>query len=359
MASKRGIVGALLCFTMLAQEQAKPPSEPSEPRIKVDVTEVVVPVTVLDHDNNSIAGLQPRQFRVYDNGKEQDIKVDSTYYPISLVICVQANAAVEAVLPQIRKIGSLLEAFVVGEQGEAALIAFDARIRTLQEFTNESDNISKAVQKIYPGSTSSRMIDSVQEGVRMLRNRPRNRRRVILLIGETRDVASEARLREVLIEAQLANVNVYTVNINRLVTTVTKTPEPPRPLNRDINSMPMPGGAVATPTTVPQKTGHVGYAADFIPLLVEIFRDVKSIFVSNHAEVLTKGTGGEEFSFVKQRGLEEAISRIGAELHSQYIIDYVPNNREVDVFHELKVVVNDPRVKEVRHRPGYWLAPIR
>ena len=90
---------------------------------------------------------------------------------------------------------------------------------------------------------------------------------------------------------------------------------------------------------------------------MEIFKDVKYIFKDNPVELFTKGTGGSEFAFMKQRGLEEAISRIGEELHSQYLISYSPNNKEEGGFHEIVVeVAGRPEVKKVQTRPGYWLA---
>jgi hypothetical protein len=46
-----------------------------------------------------VDGLQPFQFHLYDNGKEQNINVDVTYQPISLVIVLQANAHVDGILP--------------------------------------------------------------------------------------------------------------------------------------------------------------------------------------------------------------------------------------------------------------------
>ena len=36
--------------------------------------------------------------------------------------------------------------------------------------------------------------------------------------------------------------------------------------------------------------------------------------MDNPVELMTKGTGGKEYSFVSQRGLETAISEIGREL---------------------------------------------
>ena len=98
-----------------------PDETPNADTIRVNVTNIVVPVGVYDHDDNNVNGLQGRNFHLFDNGKEQDIAVDVNFHPISLVIAIQANAAVEQILPQVRRIGSMLESFVVGDQGEAAV----------------------------------------------------------------------------------------------------------------------------------------------------------------------------------------------------------------------------------------------
>src|SRR5260370_21899492 len=90
----------------------------------------------------------------------------------------------------------------------------------------------------------------------------------------------------------------------------------------------LPSNVLATPTTVLQSGILPGSNADAVPLLIEIFKDVKAIFVDNPAEKMTKATGGQEFSFYKQRGLEEAIQKLGSELHSQYKITYKPNNKD-------------------------------
>ena len=77
------------------------------------------------------------------------------------------------------------------------------------------------------------------------------------------------------------------------------------------------------------------------------------LFKDNPAELFTKGTGGREFSFYRQRGLEEAIQHIGEELHSQYLISYNPNNKEEGGFHQIQVVVAGRRdVGRVQTRPG-------
>jgi VWFA-related protein len=361
MTALRVLLAGGCAFALLAQDaqdgaQAADVKQPPAPIIRTTVDFVMVPVTVLDRDGNYVDGLQPRQFRLYDNDKEQNIKVDVAFLPISMVIAIQANDHVEGILPKINKIGGLIAPLVIGDQGEAAVLAFDSRLRVLQDFTSDPVKISDAIKKIQPGSSQSRMIDAVDESVRMLRARPPNRRRIVLLISETRDSSSEGRVREALIAAQLANVSVYSVDISRVSSSLTAPPPVPRPNNLPPAMTPLPPGVPATPTTVMQTTGSQGGSAQFVPLMVEIFKDVKSIFVDNPVEMFTKGTGGDEFGFMRQHGLEDAIEHIGAELHSQYLISYNPNNKDEGGFHQITVEVADMRGVKVRTRPGYWLA---
>ena len=55
-----------------------------------------------------------------------------------------------------------------------------------------------------------------------------------------------------------------------------------------------------------------------------------------------------------QRTLERAISDLGEELHSQYLLTYVPNNQEEGGYHNIVVQVLKPDMK-VRARDGYYL----
>ena len=235
---------------------------------------------------------------------------------------------VDGILPQVKKIGGLIAPLLIGEQGEAAVIAFDSRIRTLQDFTSDSEKITKSIKDLTAGSSSSRMIDAVGAATRMLRTRPTNRRRIILYVGETRDISSETRIREALMDLQYANVMFYPVDMSRLFSTLSAKPDPGRQDLRPPAMHPMPSGVPATPTTVAQTYGIGGGGrAEFIPMMVELFKDVKAIFKDNPVEAFTKGTGGTEYTFFKQRGLEDAIQKIGAELHSQYFVSYTPEQQ--------------------------------
>ncbi len=340
----------------LATDRGEQKEEPVGPKITVDTRIVLVPTTVYDANGQAVSGLQLHNFEVFDNDKPQEFKLDVTFQPIDVVVCVQADAVVEDVLPKIKKIGSLLENLVAGEQGTVAVIAFDHRIRVMTDFTNDGTKIKKALEGINAGSSSARQIDAVNDAVRMLSHRGKNRRRILLLISETRDKGSEGKLKYTLQAAELAGVQAYTVNMSRFLNTLLARTPVPRPPAIPAEARHMPNGATATPTELMQYNG----TGNVMPAFVEIFRQAKALFISNPAEVLTKYTGGREFGFVSQRGLEDAIASIGDELHSQYMLSYSPNNKIEGGWHSIRIVVHKEggNLKDVRNRSGYWMAGV-
>ena len=361
--SLRFLLVLVLCGILAGQQPAVPPpaQDPIQDPIFVGGTDyVTTPALVLDRDGNYINGLEQKDFRLYDNGKLQNVTVDVTFIPISLVICIQANSQVQHFLPSISKIGNLIQPLLIGDQGLAAIIAYDGRIRTLQEFTSDPEKITKAVKSISPGSNSNRLVDSVEAAVRMLKNQPKNRRRVILNIGETRDIASEARVRETVMGLQLHNIEYFAVDMSRFISTLTAPPKVGRPDNLPPAMRgPLPMGQASTPTTIAQAYGQNAGKMEFVPIMVEVFRDVKAVFKANPVEVFTRGTGGREYGFSSQRSLEQAIQDLGDTLHSGYFLSYSPTNKgDNGLFHEIKVEVpTRPDAKKVVTRPGYWLAP--
>jgi len=324
-----------------------------------EVKEVTTPVTVADHDGNPVNGLEANQFHLRDNGSEQKIHVDMSFQPISMVIAVQANAGVESILPAVRRIPEFLNQLVLGDDGRAAVLAFDHRMELLQPFTNDSDRIDAAVRTIHAGSSTSRLTDAIGEAVRLLTHEPATNRRIVLLISETRDLGSEGRKSEVLLSAEINNVQVYAVDMSRFLEAISgksrklPRPDPLLPTQRQGR---MPAFIPATPLSVEATFGQNGQRAEFIPLFKEVLREVHDIFVDNPVELMTKGTGGKEYAFLGQRGLEDALGEIGRELHNAYMVTYTPNNPNEAGFHEIEVTVTGAPGVKVRTRPGYWVA---
>ena len=251
MSIRNLIAGVLAAGLVMAQEPVKPPDpqEPTQADIIVNYQFVMAPVIVHDAQGNIVNGLTPLDFELYDNGKLQKITEDATTHPISMVVAVQASANMQKLLPDIRKIGSLFSGLVLGENGELAVLSFDHRVQTMTEFTSDADKISDAFKKIKIGSTPNHVNDAAMKGVNMLRTRDKARRRILLLISETRDSGSEMGVRDVLTEAEFKDITVYAVEVSHLLTSLTSQHEPPRPNAIPPEARHLPAGIIGTPTT--------------------------------------------------------------------------------------------------------------
>jgi VWFA-related protein len=324
--------------------------EPSKPDISETFKFILVPVTVTDRSGSFLNGLTPLDFHLTDNGQLQKISEDVTSHPLSMVVAIQANSDVEKILPTVKRLSSVFEALVLGDNGELAVMAFDHRVTTLTDFTSEPAKIDAAFKKLTPGSYSSNLNDAAMKGINLLRDRPKERRRVLVLIAENRDKGSDIKVREVLSAGEFANVVVYTVNVSQLLASLSSKAQPNRPNPIPPEARQLPAGVVGTPTTDMQME-----MGNWVPAFKDIFLAAKGVFLPDPLDVYTKFTGGREFAFKTQKSLEKDISQLGEELHSQYFLTYFPSTQEEAGFHQIVVTVDRPSVK-VRTRDGYYWA---
>jgi VWFA-related protein len=333
------------------------PDAPDDYKIRIRTQNVLVPTTVLDPDGHGyVNGLSTKDFELLDNGAPQKINADFTQQPLSVVLAVQSNADVEPLLPKIRNTGVLLYGLVTGTDGDVAVLAFDHRMQHIQDFTNDPNRLSDAMQKLRAGSSGAALIDAVLEADHMLkRHDPQNvRRRVIILMSRDVDRGSEAKLPETIRAMQFDNVIVYSINISRVLTSLLKQPPYPGPQNGRIPPEALPnirgGGSGLTDTQVVQQED--GNWLNGVPPLM---RSIKDLFKKTPSEAFTYFTGGRQYSFARERALEDAVTDIGKDLNSQYLLSYSPAQatQHESGFHTIKVVVNRPGLV-IRTRPGYW-----
>jgi VWFA-related protein len=347
----RYLTGFLACTICLGQAPQSTDDLPKRSDIIVQLNVVIAPTTVLDRQGNYINGLSLDDFKLYDNNKPQRITADIGQEPLSLVVAVQASSMLTDVLPKIQHIGTMLDDLIIGQNGEVAVLAFDHRIRVVQDFTSDPGKIQVAMKNLTAGSSTSALVDAETQAVRMLSKRLPDHRRVLLLISEKRDKGSEGKLREALTATQLANVTVYSIDISHFVAQITGHTPMPAPDPFPATAQHVPAGGVQTPTSVDTQL----YAGNYIPMFVDIFKAGKSLFIDDTLDVFTRYTGGKEYSFIKQKDLEKAVTALGEELHSQYLLSYTPTTQDEGGYHDIRVEVNRPRL-EVRTRPGYWVA---
>ena len=341
----------LFVASILAAQATSPAlSENADAVIRESFKFVLVRVAVTDNGGRVVNGLQTDDFRLTDNGSPQAITADVILHPLSVVVAIQTTAGVERILPDVQKLGYALETLVLGESGELALIGFDSHVRTLTDFTSDRDTIDATLQALKFADGSGNVSDAAMAGINLLRNRPANRQAVLILVSEGRAQGSMAEVREVLTDAEFGNVIIYSLNVSEFAAAFTSPGETPRANWMDLQGRPMINGAMQTPTTDTQMQ-----LGNWTPLLKAGFHSAKSLFVPSPLGIYTRHTGGREFSFNRQKLLDDVIGEIGEELHGQYLLTYTPSTQHQAGFHEIQVTVQQPNLT-VRTRDGYWLA---
>ncbi|MCZ2149383.1 MAG: VWA domain-containing protein [Bryobacterales bacterium] len=323
-----------LLLVSLALEAQQP-----EVRIRTTVPLVLVPTTVTDSAGKPYAGLDSGDFEVYDGNRLVRHELEVTNQPVSVVLCVQTNRESGPALAKVVKIGSLLLPLIAGEDGAAALLTYSDRLKLRQEFTADQARFTGAIRAMRPDGFGARMLDAVGEGVQLLGQRGERQRKVLIVVGETRDRGSETKLDQVLRTAARTNVTIYSVSFSVYLTAFTSRGDERFGKKREED-----------PEDTRPKVYQPGEGS-LVTALVELSR----LGQTNTAGALTKATGGARFSFLRLKALEEMFLKVGEDLHNQYLLSFVPQSAAPG-YHDLRVVARGREGLTVRARPGYWAA---
>ncbi|MGH9775616.1 MAG: VWA domain-containing protein [Candidatus Acidiferrales bacterium] len=366
-----GLITAGLFLTGLARAQSPPgpihprpgvqpeaPPAPSEdtPRMRVRVDLVSAPVTVRDLQGDLILNLTQKDFRVYDNGVEQQVShFDLGGDPLAVALVVETSSRVAPMLPAIRRAGIVFTETVMAQTAEAELIGYNDSVDLLQRFTMTRDTMQHAIEKLPEGTSGARLYDALSRAISDLEKEPASERRIIVVVGEPGDSGSEEKLGNILREAQLANIAIYTIGLSPTAAALREKPsqaESPSIGPPGTFPVPTPPGTIQTPQTEQETQGNI----DFLSAMLWLLKTGANAVKSNSQEMLSRATGGMHIGTFRDRAIEKAFDTVGGELHTQYMLSYHPTGDVPTGYHEIKITVTRPDVK-VRTRPGYYIAP--
>jgi VWFA-related protein len=253
----------------------------------------------------------------------------------------------------------MIQPLVTGERGCAGVVTFSDRVEWLQECTSDGEKLAGAFEKVRAGAEKGgRMLDAADQAIERLRRRT-DSRRVLLLIAETRDRGSESPLSRTVVAAQTAGVTVYAATYSAYTTAFTARADTEPQMKRRPDR---PGEETGTITGGAPRCGPSGCPAPQLPPpeqrfdILGGFGELVRLGRVKDTQVLAQMTGGATFPFTRLKGLERAIERLGAELHSQYLLSFTPEESSVG-YRRLEVRVAGGPYR-VRARPGYWAAQV-
>jgi len=282
--------------------------------IKVDTNLVVINVAVTDSKGNAMSGLKRADFKVFDNGVEQDItSVDSIFTaeeaPFAAVVLLDTSGSMEARVALARSAGiKFLEN--LRSKDSAAVYNFDSEIKQIQDFSSSRDLYPTAFELKGKGMTV--LNDAIIEAAKSLADRE-EKRRAIVVLSDGADTLSKASQAKALKAALAVNAVIYTVDMSAI----------------DFG----PGGATMS-------SGGSNARMERL----------KSV---NALKAFAEKSGGRFVPVAGGEALREAFRQIAQELGTVYTIGYEPKNLVQDgKWHTIEIKVARSGAA-VRSRKGY------
>jgi Ca-activated chloride channel homolog len=322
-----------------ATEQAQPAQAPPDTRIRVQVDEVIVPVTVTDEKGRFVSNLEPKDFLIYDEGRPQQIRFFTREHKQPVVVGFLLDMSNSTRLHWAKYQEAAIElvlGLLPGEpQYSGYLITYSNDAELAVNTTTDPEKIVQKIQKLKPGGGSA-LFDAIHMACTtrsLVKGEPYEPRRVLIVIGDGRDNASKKSLNEVLETAQRNLVTVY--GMSTLAFGFTSDGE--SSLKRLAEET---GGRVEYPlqNLYSGVSGHLSTPSD----------------EGNYAYKVGTGLYASEIA----SGIFKSITNIVGEVTTQYILRYVPDIgvEESKPYRNIRVeVANLPDVR-IRARRGYYPA---
>ena len=302
---------------------ADPNQEP--PTFHVSTSVVVVPTLVEKRDGDVLYGLKPSDFSIFDNGIEQKIHVDDDLdtQPVSLVVCVERGRDARLEFDKIRKLGPLLQSFIGDGHGQVALVAFDSTPMWVEPFSGDTDSITHDLKNMPGGDGGAAILDAVGYSVNLLEQQPRDHRRVLLLISESRDHGS------------------HRFNVPELVERIGTS-------NTLVLSL------VFSPSKAELIDWGRGNSAGgtelnmLAPLLMTM-----NAMRRNTPKTLAALSGGEYAPFTRARAFENRVEEEASHARNRYILSFHPSDLTPGL-HAIQVKLTQDYGARVVARNSYW-----
>ena len=264
---------------------------------------VVLPVVVTDKQGRYVSDLPADKFSVFDNGRRVPIELFTNEdTPVTVGLIIDASGSMR---PKIGEIiaASLRFARLSNPQDELFAVRFNDDVQDVMPIppfllAGDLAGLEAAVNSIRPDGRTA-LYDGLMDGLDHLTQGTRARK-VLVVISDGGDNASDAKLETVLARARDSNAAIYTIGIF------------------DQDDLDRNPGVLKS---------------------------------------LAQTTGGERFLPRSPGDLLTACERIAREIRAGYTIGYVPPARD-GAYHRVRVEIEPASARRlnVRTRPGYFAA---
>src|SRR5580704_8848112 len=289
---------------------------------------VVIPALVKSAQGEIVYGLEAKDFVVDDDGVEQVVHLDEAAegQPVSMVMAIQRGRRADYEFPRMRGLSAMLDPLVAEGHSSVAIVEFDSQVQTAQDFTGSSEKVAWTLKELQPGDGGAAILDAVDYSVKMLENTPKERQRVLLLISETRDHGSQAKVEDVVAEIGQSSTAVYALTFSPSRSNILDTMR-----GNNIEEM--------RPTV------------DILALAYMAAQAMRR----NAPQTVASMTGGEYEMFATGKHFEERMIDFTNHLRSRYLLSIEPKSPHAGL-HEIRVRLRDAGDRTLLARTRYSVA---
>ena len=319
----------------------KPEPEVIEDVIKTTSNLVMVPVSVTDQTGNAVQGLKVADFRLLEEGKQQEISGigDPEQVPlaIALLFDISSSTSQKGFFASQQKAAATFLRLVMKPQDKAAIFTITGKPDLIQPLS--SSEASAAKMLTIPAATTSvptAFYDTVAAASKYLTdNAPSNFRRVIVVLSDGDDNFSD-QIRDLSVANATATLSGQETAAGvrtglqrahqRAVTNVQKLVQQADVIFYAVN----PGGPSIKLNQIAMRAEH-------------------------GMEAIAEATGGTAFVPDSDLDLERVFRQVAAELRGQYLLQYYgDSNAPAGQFRRITVAVPARGDVRVRARQGYY-----
>jgi Ca-activated chloride channel family protein len=307
--------------------------------IRVDTSLVTVPVAVLDRQGRFIYDLGKEDFRVFENGVEQEIAYFATVEePFTVVLMLDTSSSVWKKLDRIK---DAAVAFVgqLRPMDRVMVVSFAHKMTVHCEPTDDRERLRQTIRGIGKGM-STHLYDAVRK-VMTKKLREVKGRKAVVIFTDGVDESGDKTAGETLHYAEELDALIYTIRFD----TYDERMDALMQVHRSVAGLPGIFGRLPLPAP-PTNTGRSETLSDMYERGQRYLQELSSV------------TGGRYFEASHDlHDLDQSFAQIAEELRRQYSLGYYPKTHGTQrERRHLRVRVSRGDVA-VRARDSYIYAP--
>jgi len=299
---------------------------PQETTLRSQANVVLIPALVKDQQGELVYGLEARDFIVQDDGIEQPVRLDETPegQPVSLVVAIQRGRRAYYEFPRMQGLNSMLDPLFSQGTARVAVVEFDSKAEVTRNFTRDASLIAADLKNLQPGDEGAAILDAVALSVNLLKQETDERQRVLLLISETRDHGSIAKVEDVVASIGQTNALMYALAFSPSLSNILDTGRGnnKNEMHNDVN---------------------------FLDLMYRAAQAVRK----NVPGAIASMTGGEYQLFATRKKFEMRMNDFTNHLHSRYLLSIAPQSPRPGL-HQIRVRLKNSGSDTVLARTSYW-----